>query len=314
MSSSPPVTIHQADLALTSLRYASCGDGPPLIIVPATISLIEDWTPMIGFLGQHYRAYFFEMPGHGGSSPLEEGFSSVRLSSVIGDLADHLEIEDFALLGFSFGGILALRALQELGTRVNKVGLLSPCVSNRALKRPPLDRALVSAMVAALGHSVPRNVLARLLASESSVKMLVWFMQEVGGFESPTDIRSRLMGFSTSTLDVLVSQVREILTVTEQDLAGPYAQPCFFGMSELDPLLDYGLTERFVRSNFEDIVVETFDWSYHAPREPLTFDDYVRDYTPLLEADHARVSENSARGIYTVSPPEQMHPVAGLKG
>ena len=312
MSVPPPVSIHQADLALTSLRYAACGDGPPLIIVPATISLIEDWTPMIEFVGQHYRAYFFEMPGHGGSSPLVEGFSSVRLAGVIGDLADHLGIEDFALLGFSFGGILTLRALQGLGDRVNRVGLLSPCVSNRALTRPPIDRALVSAMISALGHRMPRKAVARLLGSESAVRLLAWFMQEVGGFESPTDIRQRLMSFSSSTLDVLVSQVREILTVTDEDLAGPYPQPCFFGMSEFDPLLDYAVTERFVRANFTDLIVETFDWEYHAPPEPLTFDDYVRDYTPLLEADRARVSGNGAEGIYTVSQPwlQQFHTAA----
>ena len=256
---------------------------------------------MIEFVGQHYRAHFFEMPGHGGSSPLEEGFSSVRLSGVIGDFADHLGIEDFALLGFSFGGILTLRALQGLGDRVNRVGLLSPCVSKRALTRPPLDRALVSAIVSALGHRMPRNAVARLLGNESAVRLFAWFMQEVGGFESPTDIRERLMGFSASTLDVLVSQVREILTVTDEDLAGPYPQPCFFGMSDFDPLLDYAVTERFVRANFADLVVETFDWEYHAPPEPLTFDDYVRDYTPLLEADCARVSGDGAGGIYTVS-------------
>lgn len=252
---------------------------------------------MIEFVGQHYRAYFFEMPGHGGSSPLEEGFSSVRLSEVIGDLADHLGIDDFALLGFSFGGILTLRALQGLGDRVNRVGLLSPCVGNRALTRPSIDRALVSAVVSALRHRMPRYAVARLLGNESAVRLLAWFMQDIGGFESPTDIRKRLMGFSASTLDVLVSQVREILSVTEEDLAGPYPQPCFFGMSEFDPLLDYAITEQFAKTNFADLVVETFSWEHHAPPEPLTFDDYVRDYTPLLEADRARVSGNGgARG------------------
>jgi pimeloyl-ACP methyl ester carboxylesterase len=105
------VSIHQAELSATSLRYAACGDGPPLIIVPATISLIEDWTPMIQFVGQRYRTYFFEMPGHGSSTPLAEGYSSERIAQVIAGLADHVGAERFALLGFSFGGILALRAL-----------------------------------------------------------------------------------------------------------------------------------------------------------------------------------------------------------
>ena len=31
-----------------------------------------------------------------------------------------------------------------------------------------------------------------------------------------------------------------------------------------------------------------------APPVPLTFEDYVRDYTPLLEADSVRVSGASA--------------------
>ena len=292
-----PVTMHEAELPGTRLRYAACGDGPPLIIVPATVSLAEDWTPMIQFVGQTYRTYFFEMPGHGGSTPLPEGFSSARLARVIGDLADHVGAERFALLGFSFGGILTLRALQHLGDRVEKVGLLSPCVSSRALTRPPVDRAMVSAVVAALGHSTPRRALARLLGNEAAVRLVVWFMCDIGGFETPTDLRERLMSYSEETIAVLAAQVREILTVTEEDLAGPYPQPCFFGMSEHDPLLEYARTERFVRENFADLVSERFDWPYHAPPEPLTFDDYVRDYTPLLEADRARVSGDSRTGI-----------------
>lgn len=288
MPQAPSITIHEAELPGTRLRYAKCGAGEPLIIVPATVSLIEDWSPMVQFLGQSHETYFFEMPGHGGSSALEEGFSSERLAQVIGDLADHLGADSFTLLGFSFGGILALRALQLLGPRINRVGLLSPCVSNEALTRPAIDRAMVTAVVSALEHRLPRRALAWLLGNELAVRTVVWFMNDIGGFESPTDLKARLMSYSSSTLQVLVAQVREILTVTEEDLAGPYDQPCFFGMSEFDPLLDYTLTEGFVRRNFADLVVETFDWPYHAPPVPLTFDDYVRDYTALLEADLCR--------------------------
>ncbi|MDO8881092.1 MAG: alpha/beta hydrolase [Coriobacteriia bacterium] len=291
------VILREVELPGTRLRYAECGDGPPLIIVPATVSLAEDWAPMIQFMGQRYHTHFFEMPGHGGSTPLAEGYSSTRLAQVIGDFADHLGAERFALMGFSFGGILALRALQQLGERVDKVGLLSPCVSSRALMRPPIDRALISAAVSALEHRLPRRALAWLLGNERAVRLVVWFMCDIGGFETPTDLRGRLMSYSASTLAVLVAQVREILTVTEEDLAGPYPQPCFFGMSEHDPLLDYVCTERFVRENFADLISERFDWSYHAPPVPPTFDDYVRDYGSLLDADAVRVSADSGRGI-----------------
>jgi pimeloyl-ACP methyl ester carboxylesterase len=297
MQAPPSVEVHEAALPGTCLRYAVCGDGPPLVIVPATISLIEDWTPMIRFMGQRYRTHFFEMPGHGGSSPLEGGFSSVRLGTVIGDLADHLGFERFALLGFSFGGILTLRALQVLGPRIEKIGLLSPCVSSRALTRPPIDRALVSAVVSALKYRPSRVALAWLLKNETALRLVVWFMQGAGGFESPTDLSARLASYSESTIDVLAAQVREILTVTETDLAGPYDIPCFFGMSVNDPLLSYEITEAFVRGNFADLVSERFDWPYHAPPEPLTLEDYRRDYGALLEADAVRVSAASGGGI-----------------
>jgi len=292
-----PITMRDVELPGTRLRYAECGDGPPLIIVPATVSLAEDWAPMIQFMGQRYHTHFFEMPGHGGSTPLVDGFSSMRLADVIADLASHIGAERFALLGFSFGGILALRALQHLGDRVEKVGLLSPCVSSRALMRPPIDRALIAAVISALEHRTPRRALAWLLGNERAVRLVVWFMRDVGGFETPTDLRGRLMSYSASTIEVLVAQVREILTVTEEDLAGPYPQPCFFGMSGHDPLLDYARTERFVRENFADLVSERFDWPYHAPPAPLTFDDYIRDYGGLLDADAERVSGDSGTGI-----------------
>ena len=297
MSERCQVSIHHAELTHARLRYASCGSGPPLIVVPATISLIEDWTPLLQFLGQRYTTYFFEMPGHGGSTPLAGGFTSARLAEVIGELADHIGAERFALLGFSFGGILTLRALQALGYRVVKVGLLSPCVSNRALKRPRIDRALIRMMIAGLRHRVPRRAMAWVLNNRVTVGTIVWFMLNVGGFESPTDIKARLMSYSASTIEVLAAQVREILTVTEEDLAGPYEQPCFFGMSVDDPLLDYGRTQRFVRENFADLITEEWDWPYHAPPEPLTYEDYIRDFGALLEADGARVSPQHSRGI-----------------
>ena len=292
-----PVIIHEADLPDTHLRYAECGSGEPLIIVPATVSLIEDWTPMIQFVAQKYHAYFFEMPGHGGSTPLEGGFSSKRLPDVIASLADHVGFDRFALLGFSFGGVLALRSLKALESRITEVALLSPCVSNRALTRPRIDRAMIAAVVSALRHRIPRKALAAFTGNERAVRFLAWFMCDIGGFETSTDLKARLMTYSESTLDVLAAQVREILSVTEEDLAGPYSLPCFFGMSEFDPLLSYSVTEAFVRKNFANVMIETFDWPYHTPPEPLTFDDYICDYGALLEVDLSAIS-----GIVTRAP------------
>jgi len=41
----------------------------PLIIVPATISELENWLSLAQFMAQWFHVYFFELPGHGRSEP-----------------------------------------------------------------------------------------------------------------------------------------------------------------------------------------------------------------------------------------------------
>src|SRR5512138_1023018 len=118
----------------TCLRYVKAGTGKPLIIVPATVSLIRQWLPLTQFMGQRFTSYFFELPGHGGSTPYPEKFDSRLVPKTVEGFVDHLGYDKFSLMGFSFGGLLALRTLEHLQDRIDKMILLSPCVSYRALK------------------------------------------------------------------------------------------------------------------------------------------------------------------------------------
>jgi pimeloyl-ACP methyl ester carboxylesterase len=98
------------DLPLSRLHVLEVGEGEPLIMVPATISEWEDWLTLVQFLGQWFKVYFFELPGHAQSSPFKESFSSARVAELVEQLADKLGYDRFNLMGFSFGGILAMRA------------------------------------------------------------------------------------------------------------------------------------------------------------------------------------------------------------
>src|SRR5512138_1117148 len=118
----------------TCLRYVKAGTGAPLIIVPATVSLIRQWLPLTQFMGQRFTTYFFELPGHGGSTPYPEKFESRFVPKTVEAFVNSLGHEKFSLMGFSFGGLLALRTLEHLQDRIEKVVLLTPCVSRRALK------------------------------------------------------------------------------------------------------------------------------------------------------------------------------------
>jgi pimeloyl-ACP methyl ester carboxylesterase len=255
-----------------------------MIVVPATISLIDDWAEFVRFLGQRYQAHFFELPGYGESTPFSEGFSSERVAQTVEELADHLGFDRFILMGFSFGGILTLKTLERLDERVDKVVLLAPCVSHRALRHSRAKLLALKAAVSTLQYPLARSGVLKLMHDPKTVDALVWFMTEIGKYETNADLRSRLLGFPPETLDVLLTQVREILTVDTADLEGPFAQPAFFGMSVRDPLLDFEVTHEFVTAQFEDLIVERFDFDYHTPPEPFTLEWLNRDYRPLLDA------------------------------
>jgi len=69
MKTPPDPTFGKVKLPGTTLHYVKAGSGPPLVIVPATVSLISQWLPLTQFMGQRFTAYFFELPGHGQSTP-----------------------------------------------------------------------------------------------------------------------------------------------------------------------------------------------------------------------------------------------------
>lgn len=279
----PALRVQQFDLPLTSLRVGIAGEGPPVIMVPATISLIEDWSSMIRFIGMRYTAHFFELPGHGGSAPFADGYSAERVAETIGHLADATGAERFTLLGFSFGGLLTLKALKMHETRVDRAVLFSPFVSHRALKHSPAKLAMLRSTIAVLKPELSRRGMLSLLHNPATVSLIDWYMRDVGKFETAADLSKRLSGFSASTLDVLLAQVDQILTTDGEDLAGPFNAPCLFGMSENDPMLDFGLTESFVQAQFPDLTEEIWDWPYHATPRPLTVEEYARDFAALLD-------------------------------
>ncbi len=276
------IEIREIELPLATLRVGTAGDGPPVIMVPATISLIEDWEPMIRFVAERYSAYFFELPGYGGSTPFGQPFSSRLVAQAVGQLADAIGAGRFGVLGFSFGGLLALRTLQAMPDRVDRLGLLSPYVGKEALLHSDAKIGALRTMLGALRTEVARRGMVAALHTPVGRSFVSWFMQSAGKFETPTDIRGRLAAFSVHSLEVLIAQTTEVLTTSTAELAGPYDVPCLFGMSEFDTMLDFGTTQRFIHGSFADVAEDVWDFPYHAPPEPFTLEDYERDYHALL--------------------------------
>jgi len=72
MSSPTPCTKRLIDLPLSQLHIMETGAGPLLIMLPATISEVDDYVSLVQFMGQWFHVVFFELPGHGLSTPFPE--------------------------------------------------------------------------------------------------------------------------------------------------------------------------------------------------------------------------------------------------
>ncbi len=106
------------------VRVATSGDGPALLLLNGIGAPVEMWQPLLPQLG-HVRAIAFDAPGSGrtasGSWPLTmRGHAQLAL-----DVLDALDCPRAAVLGFSFGGLVAQELAFSARARVERLVLAS---------------------------------------------------------------------------------------------------------------------------------------------------------------------------------------------
>ena len=278
----PHASFDHVSLPGTRLHYVKTGTGPPLIMVPATVSLIRQWLPLAQFMGQRFTSYFFELPGHGQSTPYPVKFESRLVPETVEALANELGYDRFNLMGFSFGGLLALRILERLSQRIDKVILLSPVLSRLALKWSWRRQWAFRATVRAMKNSYMLRGTHHILNMSTLEAPLTFAISKFGNIDHRILKNKDAIHLPLSTLDVLTYTLDEILHNEYQYRGTPFKNPCYFGMSIYDDILEYELTEQIVRDHFEHVKIVKFTLPYHQPPEPPTFKWLVKEFNPLL--------------------------------
>lgn len=278
----PEVSYHFIELGKTNLHYMKCGSGPPLIMVPATISKIENWRALAQFMGQRFTVYFFELPGHGKSSPYAEPFSSELMAETIEELVDRLGHQRFSLMGFSFGGILAAKALYRLHERIDKVVFVSPAVSSAALEFSVRRKSMLRTVVRAMHDRRARAAFLFLIRSKTFSGIAALGLRMAGRIENTIPMHEVFQKITDSTADVLSYQIDEMLTF-ELKRSEQFKQRCYVAMSVFDPLLNFDKTMAALQSAFTDTHIHRMYLPYHQPPAPPTFEEINRDFGTLLE-------------------------------
>ncbi len=272
------------DLPLSRLHILEAGEGEPLIMVPATISELENWHSLAQFMAQWFHVYFFELPGHGQSEPFCDGFSSQKVSELVGQLADKLGYERFNLMGFSFGGILAMQTFKLLSHRIDRMILIAPCLGHRALPFSTLRLSLLRRANQLLSLPKIRQGFINLLRDPGTIALTVKALQKIGQLEDTIPLQEKLPRTKAETIAVLNAQINEVLTTDFPIAPNKYDTPCYFAMSEFDPLLQFETTHRILQSHFTNVSTVRLSYPFHQPPSPFTYEELNRDFYATVDS------------------------------
>ncbi|MGU3376577.1 alpha/beta fold hydrolase [Chryseobacterium sp. M5A1_1a] len=72
-------------------------------------------------LAQHFHVVMYDLKSHGMSERFTDGYDLENMSSDLIGLMDHLQLEKVHLVGYSFGGLIALKTALQYPDRVNQL-------------------------------------------------------------------------------------------------------------------------------------------------------------------------------------------------
>ena len=270
-------------LPLSRLHVLETGEGEPLIMVPATISELENWRSLAQFMAQWFHVYFFELPGHGESEPFCEKFSSQQVAQLVLQLVDELGYKRFNLMGFSFGGILAMRTYKLLSHRIDRLILIAPCLDHRALPFSSLRLNLLYKSNQLLSRPHVQQRFVNLIHNPRTIDLTVKALQRIGRLEDTIPLKQKLPRTKASTIAVLNAQVNEILTTEFEVSTRKHNTPCYFAMSIYDPLLRFDTTEQILQNHFSNVSTVKLQYPFHQPPAPFTYEELNRDFYQTVD-------------------------------
>ncbi|WP_299013408.1 alpha/beta fold hydrolase [uncultured Photobacterium sp.] len=107
------------------MNYLDKGEGPVLVLGHSYLWDHTMWAPQIEVLSQHYRCIVPDLWAHGQSDAAPEKTRSLRdYADDILALLDHLNIEEFSVIGLSVGGMWAAELALKVPARVKALVMM----------------------------------------------------------------------------------------------------------------------------------------------------------------------------------------------
>jgi pimeloyl-ACP methyl ester carboxylesterase len=114
-------------------HYYTAGSGEPLVVIHGGGGDARTWWKNIAELSERYTVYAPDLPGYGGSQPLDGDVYIPELSDFLGSFASNLGLEKFYLVGHSMGGGVALNYTLRSPHKIKKLVLVSSLCLGREI-------------------------------------------------------------------------------------------------------------------------------------------------------------------------------------
>ena len=113
--------------------YYTAGQGEPLVVIHGGGGDARTWWLNIAELAEKYTVYAPDLPGYGGSQPLDGDYYIPELADFLDKFARSLGLEKFHLVGHSLGGGIALNYALKFPQKIRKLVLVSSLCLGREI-------------------------------------------------------------------------------------------------------------------------------------------------------------------------------------
>src|SRR3954471_22300352 len=112
-----------ADVNGLSLYYEEHGSGEPLVLLHGGLGASEMFAAILDDLAGHRRVIAVDLQGHGHTADIDRPLRAESLAGDVAALIEHLGLDRADVMGYSLGGMAALRTAIQHPDRVRRLVL-----------------------------------------------------------------------------------------------------------------------------------------------------------------------------------------------
>jgi pimeloyl-ACP methyl ester carboxylesterase len=135
-----------ADVDGVRTRYFVGGEGPPLVVVHGLGGAAVNFTLLAPLLARHHRVLIPDLPGHGKTEALERADDLTAYADHVAALAELEGMFPAPLVGYSMGGVIALRLAVSRPRSVTGLALVAAAGIVSVTRRAEIWLAVTGAL------------------------------------------------------------------------------------------------------------------------------------------------------------------------